>query len=218
MVHLCKLLTATRRTIPAKENSSGICNLSKRKAYCLCLQPELCTFGHMKQMAMLKPESKSYGSTLRNRRKGRGTRPLSTKDSMHLVLRSSKAKGDWSFKRKENESKINSILARFSKRYYVQIISCANVGNHLHLHIQLIKRSTYKPFIRAITAAIAMAVTGASRWKKLGIQFWDYRPFTRVVQGLKALTSIREYIAINQLEGLGYGRIEAKFLLASNSC
>lgn len=174
----------------------------------------------MKQQNLIKPESKSYGGSLRNKRKGRRARPISTKDSMHLVLRSSKAKGNWSFKRKENERKISRIIAKFSKKYYVQMISIANVGNHLHLHIRLIKRSTYKPFIRAVTAAIAMAITGVSRWNKIKIKFWDYRPFTRVIVGFRALLTLRDYIAINQLEGLGNSKVEARFLLASrpNTC
>src|SRR4051812_1508681 len=101
---------------------------------------------------------------------------------MHLVLRSTKAKGEWSFKRAANEKKIQAILQRFSARYGVRVLSLANVGNHLHFQIRLTNRHTYRPFIRAITSAIAMAVTGASRWKPLKKEpkdrFWDYRPFT----------------------------------------
>jgi putative transposase len=169
----------------------------------------------MKQLSLLKPESKSYGANLRRKRKGRGARPLAIKESMHLVLKSSHAEGDWSFKRKNNELKIKAILNKFSNRYWVKILSVANVGNHLHLHIQLTKRWSYRPFIRAITSAIAMAITGASRWKRIKIKFWDYRPFTRVIRGLNALITIKDYIAINQLEGIGVGRIEARFIIES---
>jgi putative transposase len=167
----------------------------------------------MKQLSLLKPESKSYGGDLRKKHKNRGPRPLATKESMHLVLRSSKATGEWSFKRKNNELKIKAILTKFSHRYWVKILSVANVGNHLHLHIQLTKRFGYKPFIRAITSAIAMAITGVSRWKKIKAKFWDYRPFTRVIRGFHALITIKDYLAINQLEGIGVGRIEARFII-----
>jgi REP element-mobilizing transposase RayT len=166
-------------------------------------------------MNLLKPESKSYGGELRKKRKGRGTRPLSTKETMHLVLRSSQARGDWSFKRKENVLKINVIITKFSKKHFVRIISIANVGNHLHLHIQLTKRVTYRRFIRAITSAIAVAITGGSRWQKIKIKFWDYRPFTRVIRGFRALLTLQDYITINQLEGLGNNRVQARFILAS---
>jgi REP element-mobilizing transposase RayT len=172
----------------------------------------------VKQLNLLKPESKSYGGKLRNKRKGRGARPIATKESMHLVLKSSKATGDWSFKKKSNSQKISAIIKKFSQKYHVQILSIANVGNHLHLHIHLIKRAAYRPFIRAVTAAISMAITGVSRWRKskTKIKFWDYRPFTRVIRGFRALLTIKDYVAINQLEGLGVKRVEARFILASH--
>jgi REP element-mobilizing transposase RayT len=135
---------------------------------------------------------------------------------MHLVLRSSKARGEWSFRRAKNRRKVEEILGKFSRKFAVRILSIANVGNHLHLHIRLTTRQTYKPFIRAITAAIAMAVTGRNRWTKKSsspsgrrIKFWDYQPYTRVVLGFKALLGLRDYIRINQLEGFGCDRREA---------
>ncbi len=164
---------------------------------------------------------------------------------MHLVLRSTKAKGDWSFRSSKNERKIRQIVDHFSSKYGIKIHSLANVGNHLHFHIKLGNRQTYKPFIRAITSAIAMAVTGASRWNKVNTnrgngqhlengghstdrltnrtnhkssknRFWDYRPFTRVVRSFKALLNLRDYIRINELEGYGYKRDQARFILAWN--
>ena len=92
----------------------------------------------------------------------------------------------------------------------------ANVGNHLHLHIQLTNRFTYRPFIRALTASIAMAITGRNRWtheKTKKTKFWDYRPYTRIVFGLRALLGLRDYIRINVLEGYGYRRQEAEFFI-----
>src|SRR5438477_6926726 len=96
-----------------------------------------------------------------------GPRPLDTSNTMHLVLRSEMATGDWSFKKPRNEAKIRQIAEKFSQKFGVRIISLANVGNHLHFHIKLSNRFTYRPFIRALTAAIAMAVTGASRWQTM---------------------------------------------------
>jgi len=172
----------------------------------------------MKQIEMLKKEKKSYGGELLKTREGRqGPRPLATRSTMHLVLRSSKAKGDWSFKRPRHEAKIREISKRFSVKYGVKILSLANVGNHLHFHIKLSNRHLYRPFIRALTAAIAMAVTGTSRWNPLKKtakdRFWDHRPFTKFVESFKALLNLRDYIRINQLEGCGYKRSEARFFV-----
>jgi REP element-mobilizing transposase RayT len=187
------------------------------------------------QRAMLANERSSYGGILLKTRAGRRRgRPLSTKETMHLVLRSSKAKGDWSFRRSRNAAQINRIIDKFSFRYGVRVISMANVGNHLHLQIKLSNRFSYRPFIRAVTGAIAMAITGRNRWSLEGNsrqprastlgrslapsrtaaqqligqeRFWDYRPFTRLVESFKALLNLRDYMRINQLEGAWYPRI-----------
>jgi len=120
--------------------------------------------------------------------------------------------GPWSFRRQENAKKIEEILGRFAPKYGINILSLANVGNHLHMQMKLSNRHTYKKFIRAITAAIAMAITGMSRWNKLDIKFWDYRPYTRVVQSFRGFLNLKAYIRINQLEGFGYTREQARYM------
>ena len=172
----------------------------------------------MRQMNLLKQEPKAYGGELMKTRKGRAhPRPLSTRDTMHLVLRSSKARGEWSFRQPSHAKKIRELTTKFSGKYGVKILSAANVGNHLHFHIRLLNRLTYRPFIRALTAAIAMAVTGASRWNPMKRsakdRFWDYRPFTRVVQSRRGWLTLRDYIHINELEGCGYRRDTARLIV-----
>jgi hypothetical protein len=116
----------------------------------------------MKQYQLLKDSPKAYGGDLLKTRKGRSEgRPLDTKNTMHLILRSTKAIGPWSFWKPKNKNEIRRITSKFSQKYGIKIISMANVGNHLHFQIKLTNRFTYKPFIRAMTSAIAMAVTGA---------------------------------------------------------
>ncbi len=177
------------------------------------------TFVHMKlkQYKLLTNENSAYGGMLLNTRKGRSRgRPLAVENSMHLVMRSTKAKGEWSFRRTENRKKIESIISKFAQKYGIKILSLANVGNHLHLHFKLGNRFTFKPFIRAITSAIMMSITGINRWtrKNLGkMKFWDYRPFTRIVIGWKALLGLRDYNRINQLEGFGHDRKSAEFIV-----
>ncbi len=170
-------------------------------------------------MQLFKSNSLSYGGELLKTRAGRRNgRPLDTKNSMHLVLRSSRAKGEFSFRRSRHRSSIKSIIKKFSRRYAIHIISIANVGNHIHIHFKLALRSTYRPFIRAVTGAIAMAVTGVSRWKASPLgKFWDYRPFTRVVVGASAALNLNNYIEVNQWEGLGACRFQARLLVATNN-
>jgi hypothetical protein len=170
----------------------------------------------MKQLALLKNQNSAYGGELLKTRAGRSRpRPLSTRETLHVVLRSTKAKGDHSFTR--HRAKVQEILTRFSKKYGVRVLSYANVGNHLHFHIKLSNRFLYAPFIRALTGAIAMAVTGASRWKPSESKFWDYRPFTRVVKSFRAFLNLNDYIKINQYEGYGYSRRQARFFVGSDA-
>ena len=180
------------------------------------------TFDRMRkrnaQLSLLKSQPLAYGGDLLESRKARQSgRPLTTKDTLHLVLRSSKAVGSWSFKDPENEAEIKKIVAKFCSKYHVRLVSLANVGNHLHFHLKLWRISTYRPFIRGLMAAIAMAVTDTNRWTKVKSQprlkFWDCRPFTRVIRSFRALLNLRDYIRINELEGYGYRRDEARFLI-----
>lgn len=168
----------------------------------------------MKQKAFFKLDKLYYGGTYRNSRKGRKARPISCRDTMHLILKSSRAKGAWSFRAAANKQKVIALLAKFAAKNGIVIHSIANANNHLHVHLRLTTRHTYRAFIRAVTAAIAMAITGASRWKKLKEKFWDYRPFTRVVKGRRGFLTLRDYIHVNQIENAGATREEARKIVA----
>src|SRR6476620_5120508 len=96
------------------------------------------------QLKLLRSQNSAYGGELLKTRKGRSRgRPLAVKSSMHLVLRSSKATGDWSFRQAANKRKIESIINKFANRFAVRILSITNVGNHLHVHFQLTNRFTF---------------------------------------------------------------------------
>lgn len=166
------------------------------------------------QLSLLKKEKSDYGGSLSNTRSGRSrARPLAVKNTMHLVLRSSKAKGEWSFKR--HASAIRKIVDRFARKHHVRVISYVNVGNHLHLQIKLGHRGSYRPFIRAITCAIKMKVTGVSRWVQnaKAKKFWDLRPFTRIVTSFTERMNLRSYVMVNFYESMGYDRRQARFLV-----
>lgn len=164
------------------------------------------------QLSFFKKTKSDYGGELMKKRAGRiGPRPLDTRNTMHLVLRSSKARGERSFLRYRKS--IQDVFKRFGDRYGVRILNLANVGNHLHLQIKISNRYLYAPFIRAVTAAIAMKVTGSSRWTRTEGRFWDCRPWTRIVKSYRALLNLRDYIAINRMEGQGHDRAEARWFI-----
>lgn len=192
------------------------------------------------QLKLFKDSPMAYGGDLLKTRKGRASgRPLDTKSSMHLVLRSSLAKGQWSFRYGNNLKIVRTIIEKFAYKYGIKIISLANVGNHIHMQIKLSNRFAYKMFIKAITSAIAMAITGRNRWTKhagtIGtsnidqkgslneaqisalnkdkLKFWDLRPYTRVIIGWRSLLKLADYIRVNQIEGWGFKRSQAKDML-----
>lgn len=102
------------------------------------------------------------------------------------------------------------MLVRAAKKWGVSVQNFANVGNHLHLQIKIKNRRTYKPFICAVTGGIATIVT---RGKTLATKFWDYRPYSRIVVGLKNYLVLRDYLLINQYEGGGTPRRLATLLV-----
>src|ERR1700690_696546 len=102
-----------------------------------------------KQIEFLKKTKLIYGGEHFKTRKGRDhARPITTQETMHFSLRSTKATGDWSFLK--HKQKIEQILEKFARKNGVILISFANVGNHLHLTLRLTSRHTYRAFIRAI--------------------------------------------------------------------
>lgn len=172
-----------------------------------------------RQQDLFPKEKAAYGGTLRTTREGRqGSRKISTQHTMHLVLRSMKAKGEWSFLKAENKAKIKATLKKHAQANSIHIISLANVGNHLHIHFKLASRHTYKKFIRSVTGAIALKIMKARPGQAKVLthkdRFWDYRPFTTIVTSFRHLLNMRDYMRINQFEGLGWHRTNVRLLIA----
>lgn len=177
-----------------------------------------------KQISFDDPRLKklyAFGGELFKKRRGRlNPRPVSIKHPMHLVLKSSQAKGEFSFLRPANRRSIELALKKHSQRCGVVVLHVANVGNHLHLMLRFKRRALYKSFIRGFTAAIALSVGKRNRWKKSKSKlekFWSYRPFTRIIESKRHFLTTRDYIFINELEGQGYGRIQATALVRSST-
>lgn len=164
------------------------------------------------------PRIKPYGGVYYNTRAARAlARPVTTSKSMHLVLRSGVAKGAWRLTTARNRPAITAIIRKCARNYSVRIVSYAINVNHLHVHLRLRRQSSYLGFIRALTAGIAMAVTGWGRGKPKPAgsrRFWQGRPFTSIVATLRYFRNLQRYIQINQLEGCGSSRIDAHLTIA----
>ena len=174
----------------------------------------------MKSQTQIKLDKKmfvhrlEFGGELSKRSKFRTARPFSSKDTMHMVLKSSAATGKFSLGNSKNLEVVNRIVHRHCAKYGVKLLKYSNNFNHLHLHLKFASRALYLKFVRSLTASIAMAVTGASKLISLkeilgAKKFWDYRPFTRIVRSVRAYKTIQNYILLNQLEASGIVPIRA---------
>lgn len=142
----------------------------------------------------------AFGGTLLKKKKNRHARPLCTKRTIHLILKSSQAIGPNSFLASRNTKRIQELCFETAAKYGIKIYEYGNAGNHLHLLIKLSNRYTYYAFIRNLTGTMVKKIMGAG---KLAKKFWDYRPFSRVVEWFKAYKIAKDYVLLNQLEGLG---------------
>ncbi|WP_413557886.1 transposase [Bdellovibrio sp. HCB209] len=142
--------------------------------------------------------TQAHGGTLFKKARYRCRRPLSTKNSLQVVLRSSEAKGSLSFRKHGNWKQIETLCREFAKKYKIKIEAFANGGNHLHLTIRLKSKDTYTPFIRSLTGAIALKLTGANRHQKNKTKFWDFRPFTAIVE--RAKHALNNYVSLDFLK------------------
>lgn len=134
----------------------------------------------------------------------REARPISTKRPLHLVMRSSLARGERSFLRGKRARIIFDIVQKAARSHGVKIYRYANSGNHLHLIILPDSRRAYRAFVRTISGLIARVTLGVERGRPQDQQFWDARPFTRILEWGRDFQSTCAYLKQNVLEALGF--------------
>jgi putative transposase len=160
----------------------------------------------MKQLKFNKHDFRkmaAFGGALMKKAKYRTARPISAKHPMHVVLRSNYKPTLGGFLNARNKKVVESQLAKLATKYGVKIYQVAINSNHIHLLVKITKRQAYAAFIRNLTGTIALKITSASKLKMLKKKFWEYRPFTRIVESFKGFTIARDYILLNQLEAFG---------------
>jgi len=146
-----------------------------------------------------------FGGSLLKNSNAKIKRTLDSNKCLHIVLRSSLAKGSRSMLNQNNKGKVYKIIQTQAKKVGIKIYRYANVGNHLHLLIKFSKRRFYIRFIRSITGLIARQIlkaeknNAASNIKK----FWDQRPFSRIVDWGTSYRIAKDYVTLNILESLG---------------
>jgi REP element-mobilizing transposase RayT len=134
----------------------------------------------------------------------REARPLSTKRPVHLVMRSSLAKGDRSLLKRGRSQEIEKLVRSLAKAKGVKLYRFANSGNHLHFLMLPSSRRAFQAYIRAISGVIARMSLGVERGRAKGIRFWDARPFTRIVEWGREFKTVSAYVIQNTLEAIGF--------------
>jgi REP element-mobilizing transposase RayT len=165
------------------------------------------------QTSLIQASRSDFGGSLL-KSNAKVKRPLHTKDSIHLVLKSKVAIGKHSLLSPKHILEVERIVRSQAKACGVKIYHFVNVGNHLHLVILIKNRVLYARFIRAITGLIARLVTGRerahaqapesnrlnSRSKKP--KFWQSLPFSRVITWGREFKAIANYMNKNRKESL----------------
>jgi REP element-mobilizing transposase RayT len=139
------------------------------------------------------------GLSLRKRRKTK--RPLVEGRWTHLIFKSRRARAEWSLLTKSNREFAEQLLAKVSRRFFVQVKagSFVNMGNHLHLVVRFNDRNRFGQFLKSFSAQLARRVTGAKRGNPQG-RFWDGIPFTRVLRSSFEELQLRGYLRANLIE------------------
>lgn len=127
-------------------------------------------------------------------------RPLDPRKPVHLVLKSSHAKGKLSLLGFKNRPRIEIIVRERARQFGIKLHDWQNVGNHLHLVASFKRRENLQDFLRTIAALIARHVTGARRGKPFGKRFWDRLAFSRVIFGRVGFGHARSYVVKNRIE------------------
>ena len=186
-----------------------------------------------KQYSFLNKQTQFFGGALLEGKR-KLFRPLSSKDSIHFVLRSSWATGRDSFLALRNKKAIDHIIKKWAQKFGVKIYEQAITSNHIHLLLMITNRRLYRAFIKAVAGLIASHVMGQqsfwlfSKSRRLSFAgdgggeackesqnmttlkteksqgFWQFRPFSRVVNWGRDFKTCTSYLKQNVLEALGF--------------
>jgi REP element-mobilizing transposase RayT len=152
----------------------------------------------------------THGGQQRNKREGRGRRPLSISNraSLHLIFKIEKRNlRQRSLRSPQCFVLVRHILKKYARHFQVRIGHVSIQHDHIHLCVQTSRRSQFQHFFRVVPGQIAQQFQN-NKWvtdtpKRAKDRLWKERPWTRVVWGVKALLTLRNYIQLNEKEVTG---------------
>ena len=145
-------------------------------------------------------KERAFSPGRRTTRASRQYRPVVTKEAMHLVLRSDRARGTKSLLKYDHV--VRAVIVKVARRRGVRVYRIVNAGNHLHITLKLSKQFLWHGFISGVTGGIARTL-GFMRDEGAKQGFWNSRPFTRVIAWGRDYNVVKDYHVLNQLEADG---------------
>lgn len=176
-----------------------------------------------KQKSFFKASRKEHGGVLAVGKR-RAKRPLATKNSIHITMRSDLAKCQRSLMKHKNL--IRKVVLKASKRFEIKVYRYAICGNHLHFLIKGSYKSDIQNFFRVVAGHIAQGVLKLyplthdelrkTQWggvhaaqiipKKPCLKnqrkFWALLLYSRIITWGKEFQTVSKYILQNTLEAL----------------
>ena len=173
--------------------------------------------GHINHALKKYNLNHSHGGRLRQLRKGRKARPLSSRKPHHVVFKADKKAMKLNLRSPQTFKIVRRIIDCYAKRFFIKIDQCSINFDHIHLNIRIPRRAMSHYFLRVVAGQIAQElqkqnllreVTDTSAEKrgvstKRVMKLWLVRPFTRVVHGWRGYVVLRNYIQLNEKEVLG---------------
>jgi REP element-mobilizing transposase RayT len=166
----------------------------------------------MRQTSFFPPGRREHGGSL-SLGKRRARRSLSTKQALHVTLRSELARGERSLLR--HKSTILHTLRKASRLFNVRVYRAAICGNHLHALVRGRQRVDLQNFFRVFAGHSAQAILqqhplppglrpaptrqGCAKNQR---RFWAYLIYSRIITWGREFRSVARYILQNQLEAL----------------
>ncbi len=156
-----------------------------------------------RQQFIFKHGRWSHGGILRRSRHGRGTRPLSPRDSVHLVFKVNLRALPRGLRHPSTFATLHRVNRHYARKFQVKIEMIAVERDHVHILAHATARSRFHAYLRVVAGQFAQNVTDTFRKRRKGPRIWKFRPFTRVVRGARDRRKVRDYIKLNEAEATG---------------
>ena len=164
-----------------------------------------------RQLSFLPKPSLEHGGSL-SLGKRKTARPIDPKQTIHIVLRSSRARGEWSMLNPRRQDQVDGTVRKISRRHGIRLYRYANVGNHLHLLVKTPSRKAFQAFLRDLAGTISILMTRAKKTAPLQGRFWDTLAYTRIVSWGREFKNLELYFIKNLFEAAGLLGHEARAL------